>query len=189
MAHLILQTLICLWALTGQGRKARTSRVCLFFLPVAGHVPERISPPDGRYWSRPAILDYLRLQASDRRVLAGIDFAFAYPVTDGKASICGYFPDFEDSPDTAHDLWALIEGVNADQQNLYGGGIWDHPRLGPYYNAPGGRRGDLFASRRRLTEQVARDVKSPSPTFNCVGPAGWALALLPVCVCCITCQT
>ena len=136
------------------------------------HVPERISPPDGRYWTRLAILDYLRLQASDRRVLAGIDFAFAYPVTDGKASICGYFPDFEDSPDTAHDLWALIEGVNADQQNLYGGGIWDHPRLGPYYNAPGGRRGDLFASRRRLTEQVARDVKSPSPTFNCVGPAG-----------------
>ena len=44
--------------------------------------------------------------------------------------------------------------------------------LGAYYNAPGGRRGTAFASRRRLAEQVARDVKSPSPTFNCVGPAG-----------------
>ena len=47
------------------------------------HVPERISPPGGRYWSRPAILDYVRLQAAKKRVLAGIDFAFAYPVSDG----------------------------------------------------------------------------------------------------------
>ena len=135
-------------------------------------VPERISPPGGRFWSRSAILDYLRFQASDKRVLGGIDFAFAYPVTDGDSVPCGYFPGYAHSPDTAHDLWALIDRLNADRPDLYGGGIWDHPQLGAYYNAPGGRRGTAFASRRRLTEQLARNVKSPSPTFNCVGPAG-----------------
>ena len=135
-------------------------------------VPERISPPEGRYWSRQAILDYLRDESAHKSVLAGIDFAFAYPVTDENSIHCGYFPGYTNSPETAHDLWALIDRVNEDRPDLYGGGIWDHPELAAYYNAPGRRRGAAFLSRRRLTEKLAKNVKSPSPTFNCVGPAG-----------------
>ena len=66
----------------------------------------------------------------------------------------------------------FIEEINKDAPHLYGGAIWDHPKLGAYYNAPSGRRGAKFTSRRRQTEHAARTVKSPSPTFNCVGPGG-----------------
>ncbi len=134
--------------------------------------PIRIKPPSGRYWSRQAIKNYLGELSADKRVLAGIDFAFAYPVTDEDEQHCGYFPGYSNAPHHAADLWALIEQKNQNQPHFYGGGIWDDKKLGPYYNAPMGRRGRLFRSRRRLTEQAARVVKSPSPTFNCVGPAG-----------------
>lgn len=135
-------------------------------------VPRRVPPPGNRHWSRQAILDYLLEQADSHTVLAGIDFAFAYPVTDEAAEQNTYFPGFENSPENARDLWALIDRVNEDRPYLYGGGIWEHPQLAAYYNAPGGRKGRRFCSRRRQTEQAARPVKSPSPTFNCVGPAG-----------------
>jgi len=134
--------------------------------------PIRIEPPSGRYWSRQAIKNYLGELSSENRVLAGIDFAFAYPVTDEADQPCGSYPGYTNAPYHAADLWALIEQKNQNQPHYYGGGIWDDEMLGPYYNAPSGRRGYLFSSRRRLTEQVARVVKSPSPTFNCVGPAG-----------------
>ena len=143
------------------------------FLAEAGHTPPmRVSPPDTQRWSRRAIADWLSDLASRRRVLAGIDFAFAYPIHDMDGSECGYFPEMPNSPQHASALWQLIEDINSDQPYLYGGAIWDHPEYGAYYNAPSGRRGAKFCSRRRQTEQVARAVKSPSPTFNCVGPAG-----------------
>ena len=134
--------------------------------------PMRIEPPSGRNWSRQEIKNYLIELSADKRVLAGIDFAFAYPVTDENNQLCGYYPGYPDAPHHAADLWALIDKKNQNQPHFYGGGIWDDEMLGPYYNAPSGRRGQLFRSRRRLTEQLARAVKSPSPTFNCVGPAG-----------------
>ena len=144
----------------------------VFAAPCDGTAPERVKPPAGQRWSRQMIIDYLLALAEDKRVLAGIDFAFSYPVTDLEGRISGFFPGYRHAPDTAPDLWAMIEDVNKDQLHLYGGGIWDHAQLAAYYNAPGGRKGKRFVSRRRLTEQVARSVKSPSPTFNCVGPAG-----------------
>lgn len=150
----------------------RQAGLSVFAASAGSAVPERVVSPDGRHWSRQGIIDYLLGQAACRSVLAGIDFAFAYPVADIAGQTCGYFPGFADSPEGAHDLWALVEAVNADRPDLYGGGIWDHPHLGAYYNAPQGRKGARFQSRRRQTEQAARNIKSPSPTFNCVGPAG-----------------
>lgn len=133
--------------------------------------PEIVRPENARYWSRQAIADWLKQKARSKRILAGIDFAFAYPVCDLMGAECGYFPAYKDSPEHARDLWHLIDTVNAEQPHLYGGAIWQHPVLADYYNAPN-KRGTLFVSRRRLTEIKARPIKSPSPTFNCVGPAG-----------------
>ena len=149
--------------------------------------PMRIEPPSGRNWSRQEIKNYLIELSADKRVLAGIDFAFAYPVTDENNQLCGYYPGYPDAPHHAADLWALIDKKNQNQPHFYGGGIWDDEMLGPYYNAPSGRRGQLFRSRRRLTEQLARAVKSPSPTFNCVGPEVLVQALLLGCVCSTPC--
>ena len=146
--------------------------LAVFMAEAGKKAPQRILPPDGKYWSRKVIIDWLQGISAKGRVLAGIDFAFAYPVYDGKGGRCGYFPDFANAPQDGPGLWQFIEEINKDVPHLYGGAIWNHPELGAYYNAPSGRRGAKFTSRRRQTEQAARAVKSPSPTFNCVGPAG-----------------
>ncbi|MEC7242911.1 MAG: hypothetical protein VXV93_00195, partial [Pseudomonadota bacterium] len=130
--------------------------LAVFMAELGKKAPQRISPPDAKYWSRKAIIDWLEGISEKRRVLAGIDFAFAYPVYDDKGERCGYFPDFSDAPQDGPGLWQCIEDINKDAAHLYGGAIWDHPELGAYYNAPSGRRGAKFTSRRRQTEQAAR---------------------------------
>ena len=137
--------------------------------------PQLIAPPNKKGWSRQAVIDLLLdYKFSGKHVLAGIDFAFSHPFFDD-----GYFPNFESSPATPQELWALIDKVNSEYDHFYGGGVWGHAHLRRYYNAPKSRdgrggKGDFFESRRRLTETVAASInkRSPSPTFNCVGPAG-----------------
>lgn len=143
--------------------------IAVFTAASGGAVPERVTAPGGQNWSRQDVLDYLIHISETQRVLAGIDFAFAYPVSDSQGRLCNYFPGYEDSPETAHDLWSLIDSVNEDRPHLYGGGIWAHPRLGAYYTTHKSPRGHLYELRRRRTELEARSVKSPSPTFKCNG--------------------
>ena len=137
---------------------------------IGNIAPVIISPPDKRGWSRQAVLNYLKEKATHHRVLAGIDFAFAHPY--GTKT---YYPGVSSSPEDAQSLWEMIDTVNGDQDHLYGGGIWHHPEFGPFYNAPvKDGRGKKFESRRRVTELASASVngRHPSPTFNCVGPAG-----------------
>lgn len=137
---------------------------------------ELVTPPDRRGWSRQMVMDWLLSQRqSGRRVLAGFDFAFAHPFMDHQ----GYFPGYANDPQTPQDLWALVNAASNHLPDQYGGGIWQHQELRNYYNAPSGKdgsggRGTKFLSRRRLTEwnTKTRHHRAPSPTFNCVGPAG-----------------
>ncbi len=153
-------------------RGAHQAGLAVFIAEAGDSAPIRVIPPNQRRWSRDEIASWLQEISANRRVLAGIDFAFAYPIYDMEGAYCGYFPEFDHNPQDAVSLWRLIEKINQTEPHLYGGAIWDHTDLGPYYNAPSGRRGAKFSSRRRQTEQVAKAIKSPSPTFNCVGPAG-----------------
>ncbi len=130
--------------------------------------PTIVSPPNNeKYWSRTEVRNYLIKKSRSKKILAGIDFAFAYPFVDEMS----FFPGALDSPKTAFALWALIDEINADEPDFYGGNIWKDPVFSKYYNSPG-NKGVLFRSRRRLTEICAKKIKSPSPTFNCIGPAG-----------------
>ena len=137
--------------------------------------PRLITPPQQKGWSRGDLIAYLKYhQSQGRRVLAGIDFAFCHPFDDEGA----YYPQSNLSIQDAPSLWQCIDAANQGQDHYYGGGIWQDRLLRRYYNAPkrkdgSGGRGDLFQSRRRLTEVSATaQFRSPSPTFNCVGPAG-----------------
>lgn len=152
------------------GARGEMHRGISVFAAERGDAPPRpVSPPGGaKRWSRPAVMDYLQHASETKQVLAGIDFAFAHPFHDTGS----YYPNATGSPDNPRGLWQLIDEINQQQPYLYGGAIWDDAEFGTYYNAYGGRRGALFSSRRRRTEQEARAVKAPSPTFNCVGPAG-----------------
>ena len=145
--------------------------ISVFCAKQGDAVPQKMHAPDGKAaFSRHDVADLLIALSSQARVLAGIDFAFAYPLD----AAGHYFPGLapEKQPQTAPQLWALIDRLNDAAPDYYGGLIWDDATYGPYYNAPAGRKGARFASRRRQTEEAAKSVKSPSPTFNCVGPAG-----------------
>ena len=155
------------------GAKGRAHRGISIFTATQGQgLPVKQMPPDGKKaFSRADVIAYLEALSLKGSVLAGIDFAFAYPVDEAGH----YFPDLIEvkrQPETAPALWALVDDINQGAEDYYGGLIWDHQPLGSYYNAPSGRKGSRFQSRRRQTEEVARAVKAPSPTFNCVGPAG-----------------
>ena len=123
-----------------------------------------------KYWSRPQVSDYLVTTAENaigkKPVLVGIDFAFAHPFADKDS----YFPETDLSPANVVSLWAMIDQVNADQPDLYGGAMFQHALWGDYYLAPPTYEGRHYASRRRVTEIAARAAgRSPSPTFKAVG--------------------
>ena len=128
--------------------------------------PKIVKPPEKfNYWSRNLIVNWIENIISNNNYLIGIDFAFAYPFYDFHS----YFPGLNYSPNNPLKLWQMIESINKNQENFYGGQIWKtHPYLN-FYNSPI-HKGNLFKSRRRKTEIVAKSVLSPSPTFNCVGP-------------------
>ena len=133
-------------------------------------VPLRVSPPLSKYWSRQQVSDYLVTTAENaigkKPVLVGIDFAFAHPFADKDS----YFPETDLSPANVVSLWAMIDQVNADQPDLYGGAMFQHALWGDYYLAPPTYEARHYASRRRVTEIAARVAgRSPSPTFKAVG--------------------
>ena len=133
-------------------------------------VPLRVPPPLSKCWSRQQVSDYLVTTAENamgkKPVLVGIDFAFAHPFADKDS----YFPETDLSPANVVSLWAMIDQVNADQPDLYGGAMFQHALWGDYYLAPPTYEARHYASRRRLTEIAARAAgRSPSPTFKAVG--------------------
>jgi len=155
------------------GAKGQAHRGISVFICYAGQdLPQKINPPSGKTaFSRQDIIHLIEDLACRGRVLVGIDFAFAYPIDEAGH----YFPDLDqqaEQPEDAFGLWALIDRLNHSAGDFYGGLIWDDLNYGAYYNAPSGRKGARFTSRRRATEIAASAIKSPSPTFNCVGPAG-----------------
>ncbi|MDA7693082.1 hypothetical protein N8801_02005 [Alphaproteobacteria bacterium] len=131
-----------------------------------GSAVPKIIRPDTRYWSRSMLLKWIFELISKKKALIGFDFSFSYPFYD-KAS---YFPGIKDSPTGPYDLWKLINNLNKDKDNFYGGGIWKKNPFSQYYNAPR-LKGTYYQSRRRKTEIHAKNkIHSPSPSFNCVGP-------------------
>jgi hypothetical protein len=131
-------------------------------------LPTLVQPKEGRWWTRPAVLDWLRETMSASRVLVGFDFAFAYAHDD----VGCYFPETGPDIDDARGLWSLVEEVCGDTPELYGAPFYQREDL-PFHRhflSPKGK-GDLFASRRRLTEAACADITWPHPVMKCVGAA------------------
>ncbi len=125
-------------------------------------------PGSGGAWRRLDVLAWLdALGEAGERVLAGIDFAFAYAFHDRQS----YFPGLDTGPDTAPALWALIDRLAAGGEDLYGGLVYaPGAPLAPYYLTPAGR-GSAYTHRQRRTERACAAVTSPHPVFKCVGAA------------------
>ena len=128
--------------------------------------PKIIKPSKDKYWSRSSLLSLIKEIKKENNILIGIDFAFSYPFNDGLS----YFPGLSKTLSSPKNLWRLINDINKNFDNFYGGGVWKKKPFADYYNSPS-FKGKKYQSRRRQTEIDAKNkIHSPSPTFNCVGP-------------------
>ncbi|WP_226633948.1 hypothetical protein [Novosphingobium profundi] len=137
--------------------------------------PELLAPPSRRGWSREEVLRYLR-EDLPARTLVGLDLGIALPFADAGA----FFPGLAQSPDTARALWARIEGICEEDEDLGANAFVDHPDFAPYFRRHGGREGERFhlpgsdhrRGRLRVTEAAqARLGCKPYSNFNLVGAA------------------
>ncbi len=128
--------------------------------------PKIIDPKTNyKFWTRTSVVDWIKKKILYKNYLIGIDFAFSYPFFDFNS----YFPKLYSSPQTVKDLWKLIEKINHNEKNFYGGRVWYEEPYLEYYNSYL-KKGFKFKSRRRITEIFAKKICAPSPTFNCIGP-------------------
>jgi hypothetical protein len=130
--------------------------------------PVLVRPSRGKWWTRPLVFDWLRDRLRSSRVLVGFDFAFAYAHGD----LGCYFPETGPETADARSLWALVEEVCRGVPELYGAPFYyrDDLAFHRHFLSPKGK-GDLFTSRRRLTEAACADITWPHPVMKCVGAA------------------
>ncbi len=122
-------------------------------------------------WSRPSALEWLeRLAESGSDVLVGLDLSPALPFVDEGA----YFPGWPDSPADAHELWAMVDRVAANDEHLAASSFLATSDVGRHFRQLN-NCGDRFGSGRgrlRVCEhgQAAMGL-SPQSCFNLVGAA------------------
>ena len=138
-----------------------------------GHVvPEIILNQSSRNWRRKEILDWLiQLNKGGEKVLAGFDFAFAYPYCDAEA----YFPKHNQTLKDAASLWKLVDHICRDARDFYGGPFYltQDAHFSDYllYQKYTGGKWKEYPNRMRITDNhCAEKAGNPSSVFKCVGP-------------------
>lgn len=108
-------------------------------------------PQSGGLWRRLDVLALLEREiAAGTRVLAGFDFAFAYAHADRGA----YFPETGPDPSDIRALWAFVEDLAGETEDLYAGSVYaPGSPVADHYLSPLGR-GSLYAYRQRRAEQA-----------------------------------
>lgn len=147
----------------------RHKGIALARADVDGRAPELLTPPRGG-WSRSEALEIIA-DAASNDALIGADLGISLPYADARA----FFPGWTETPGDARALWALIDGLCADDPHLGAASFIDHPEIARYFRRHGGREGDLFGGGRgrlRVTEhaQAAMGL-APYSNFNLVGAA------------------
>lgn len=141
---------------------------------AAGGAPVLITPPDPKGWARSEVLALLHDLPG--ATLVGLDLGISLPFADAGA----FFPDWEASPKDARGLWALIDGLCADNPHLEAGGFVTHPEASRYFRHGAGLTGDRFLlpgaatreGRFRVAEAAQRQQGvRPVSNFNLVGAA------------------
>jgi hypothetical protein len=137
----------------------------------AGKDPPALVMREGG-WSREAVLEWLRAQASrSADLIIGIDFSPALPFAD----LGAYFPGWRESPPDARSLWGLVDRLSQDDPHLAVSSALAHPEIARHFRAQG-RWGDLFPpghGRLRVVERRCREARIANAysCFNLVGAA------------------
>lgn len=151
----------------------RQPGIALAIAHADGGPPVLVDP--GRGWSRTQVLAILR-DVLPRDTLVGMDLGIALPFADAGA----FFPGWERSPADAKALWALVDEICADEDNLASSRFVRHPEAARYFRHSKEHVGDRFhlplaetregRFRRAEHAQRAQGVR-PVSNFNLVGAA------------------
>lgn len=136
--------------------------------------PALVPPPRGQAnWSRGAIFRWLQDVAVAERSLIGFDFSFSAPYLDAGA----YFPGTSVAPETAPELWALVDTLCREDVDFYGGSLAGHPELEALF-LRGAVKGARHERRFRVTENRCRDqgLGAAESIFHLVGASQVGLA-------------
>ncbi|WP_337190312.1 hypothetical protein [Altericroceibacterium endophyticum] len=161
-------------AIDWSGAAGKTQRgIAVALCSTGTQAPQLVRP--GQIWSRSEVLEWIR-DAMPANTLVGMDLGQSLPFAD-----CGaFFPGWSQSPASAHELWALIDTICADDPHLGANTFVDHPAASRYFRRHGGREGAHFRvgaettgkGRFRQTELKQREQGcSPYSNFNLVGAA------------------
>ena len=105
------------WAIDWSGARGRTPNIAVARIAADADAPMLVAPPDGVAWTREAVVARLvREAAAGRRILAGFDFAFSFPV--GVFGALGLRRD-----GAMADVWEAVEAACAGSPGLHGGGF------------------------------------------------------------------
>ena len=91
--------------------------------------PQLHRPASG-HWSRVDVLHWLITNAErGSDMLIGFDLSMGFPFADADA----FFPGWEDSPQNAPDLWALVDQLCTADFHLAANSFVAHPELSRYF--------------------------------------------------------
>jgi len=130
-------------------------------------IPQIVSKRESLNWRRREVLDWLvQINNQGERIIAGFDFAFAYPYCDEKA----YFPGHKNSPNSFKSLWKVIDSICGG--DFYGGPFYkrNNAKFSDYllYST---YKGQKYSGRMRITDNRCAELAgNPAPVFKCVGP-------------------
>ena len=114
--------------------------------------PVLVRAPQHERWSRMEVLGWLVTQLP-AATLVGFDMGLSLAFAD-----CGaFFPGCAESPKDARALWALVEGIAADDPHLAATSFVDHAQIARHFRRHGGREGNQFGGGRgrlRVTERA-----------------------------------
>lgn len=122
-----------------------------------------------RGWSRQDILDWLLdLAATQTRALIGLDLSASFPFVDRGA----FFPGWNQSPQDARSLWALVDRLSAADPHLGASSFVAHPDARLHFRQRFDR-GELYPAGRgrfRVVEHGQNAMRlSAYSCFNLVG--------------------
>jgi len=127
-------------------------------------------------WQRKEVLDWLiHLNKTGERIIAGFDFAFAYPYCDKES----YFPSHPQSPKNVVALWGKIDTICHDSHDFYGGPFYktSDAIFVDYLHYPK-RKGKRYEGRLRKTDASCKKIKgcNPASVFLCLGAQSVGIA-------------
>lgn len=148
----------------------RHKSIALAQARLGNGAPELLERPGG--WSRAEVLTLLRDDLPPD-TLVGMDLGTSLAFAD-----CGaFFPGWEDSPETARELWRLVDDICAGDEHLAASSFVTHPHLREYFHH-GAHMGEHYRcdgaehrnGRLRVTEHAQRAMGCrPHSNFKLVG--------------------